>query len=168
MTAETTVVVDPKNRKVFITDDATKGLALIAAATNTGTYVGTDAAPDGAQEGKSLTWTATEKGTSVHAHTAVAAVVATAKPRKTVASLVSGALSAIYEETLDTPTTKNVLIVVDQTLGVVNFVEDTSGTKATATAAVTLDAGNSAQILLSEPEESSTEDLIFEGGSTGA
>lgn len=165
--AAAVIVIDPLNRKLYVTDDSTKGAALVAAATNSGTYNGCVLTPEDGQEGRSLTWDRTEAGTPTWSSDAGAVVSTETKPKKTVSAAVSAYLQSAYDGEENTPTTRKALIVVDQINGVIKVAEDSNGAKATAVANVTLNAGNSAEITLSEPpSEGTASKLIFEGGAT--
>ena len=137
LTAASVVVIDTVNRKVFFTDDPTKATALKGAADADDVENMVILNPDSGQTGRSLTWTATDGGNFPEERTALENAVGAAKPRKTVASLVSSVLSARSDET-DLPLDPPKLIIVDQIGQSVqcNYTDTTA-----AVAALSLNAG---------------------------
>lgn len=158
------VAVDVTNRKVYFTDDDTKGSAILTAAKESNNAAAVLLVPDSGQSGRSLTWTAVngELGQVGNSFlTAVQGLVSAAKPRISVESLVTK-LVGVQDENGGALTPS--LVVVDQRTGAVWAIQQDNGGLA-AIAALTLNAGNSGQLTLSEPSaDPATSPLVFEGG----
>lgn len=159
LTSAATVAIDTVGRKIYFTDDAAKG-ALIAAL-DSDPDMAIKFTPDAGQTTKSLLWTTEggiEYGTS---QDPIEDVVKATRPAKSVASVISGILSAKLAD--ETPALTPGLIIVDQINKTVSAVK---GDFSSNLAALQLNAGNSGVLELSEPEVTSETKLPFEGGAT--
>lgn len=162
------IAVDVTNRKVFFTDDPTKGAAMRTAVSENEAANAMKMIPVTGQTGRSLAWvpSAGEWGqTSVDFEAAVNLVFAQITPKFSVESLVTK-LVALQDENGGTLTPS--VILIDQDAGEVWAVKEDNGGLA-ALAALNLNVGNSGQLTLSEPEVTGTASaLVFEGGLTGS
>lgn len=155
------MVIDPVARKVYFSDDAGTAAALAEAANNTDTAKRVEFTPETGQTGKSLTWEGAAAETPVEAADLVE-LSGAVKPRRSAASMAAAILAAPGAVTPTAAAAR--MVIVDQINGKVSAIEDNTSA---AVALVTITAGNSGVLQLSEPETPETAPkLIFEGGAT--
>ena len=160
--AEAVIVIDPNTRKVTAAS-AAAGIALASAVENViNTQKGT-LTPDANQTGKSLTYSAELDSMESGTELAVEAAVDSAKPKRTIQSLVSSLLGS---EALEDADPKPV-IVVNQNTGVVKLYDSSGAANIGAAIDNLANAGDRVQIELTEATvEGEPEPLVFEGGAT--
>lgn len=155
------IIIDVVHRKVYFTDDNTKKGLLRNAANNGSSAKLVSFEPDLGQTGKSLLWGATGWNAPDQAFVdAQAGIVIEARPKKTIASLVAASINAVDVNGVSKAPK---VIMVDQFAKQALMVSDDV---TEAVAAVTLDAGNSGLLVLSEPAGGGGTEtqLPFEGG----
>jgi hypothetical protein len=158
---ESVIIIDANSRSVWAASGA-EGIALgecaIAVAADMATLT-----PDSGQTGKSLTYTATGKSNlTSEEQAALALAIETAKPKRTIQSLVSNLLS------FDPGENPLPVIMVDQNDGVVYVMDDEDGDDIKTALDGRANEGDRLKITLSEPTTEVVSPLIFEGGSTGS
>lgn len=150
------IAIDTVNRKVYFSDDPTKSAAMVLALQGDTLTI----APSEGQSGRSLVWESDGETGNSAVDNAVQALVAPAPQKKTVSGLVNSLLS-MSDGT--NPITPPKVIVIDQANKVVKL-ED-SASSITELGNLSLNAGNSGVLELSEPAVDTGETpLPFEGG----
>lgn len=152
------IIIDPNNLKAFVSTGTEFSAAFEAALGDNG---GVTFTPTAGQDGRSLEWDAALEGdVTQRAFVAASAdVVAAAKPKMTVESLVARLLASVDKQ-------DGIFVVIDQGNGTVKLLKDETGPDAEAAlAGVTPSATRSAVVAL-EPvvAESVATALKFEGG----
>ena len=155
------IAIDLKTRKIYFTDDATKGAALRAAGLNASELNTMLYNPTTGQTGKTLVWEGTASGdiAAMDVGDVMSDLHTPQPPRRSVASMVSAIISATGSQVGGQVPD---VIVVDQ---INKHVVCNLGDKSAALAALSLNAGNSGVLSLSEPVGGgAAAPLPFEGG----
>ena len=159
--AAAVIAIDLKTRKIYFTDDATKGAALRAAGVNADEANTMLYNPTTGQTGKTLVWEGTATGdiAAMDVGDVMSDLYTPQPPRRSVASMVSAIISATGSQVGGQVPD---VIVIDQ---INKHVVCNLGDKSAALAALSLNAGNSGVLTLSEPADGgAAAPLPFEGG----
>lgn len=161
------VVVDPVKRKIYgFNHNVIEGPATRTEYAAKSLILG----PVAGQTGRSLEWEmkSMDSGFPGLVEALVDSLLASAKPKRSVESLVSAILAAIPDETADADVP---IVVINQETGTVKLCVPTDRSSVIGGLESAVGSATDAAILtLTEPapEDEGPDPLIFEGGSTGA